>query len=160
MTLRAMTESDAGNLLKIFEDAEAMKYYSSTKSAQDTRCWIQWMKQHYQTYGISMWIAEDKKKGEFLGQCGMVLQKVDGKVDPELGYLFLRSRWGKGYASEAAKACLDYGLHTLKFQKITSLIDPDNYPSIKVAERIGMKKEKQVNKWDKSLFFYSIYNEK
>ncbi|MEH6855381.1 GNAT family N-acetyltransferase, partial [Priestia megaterium] len=81
-------------------------------------------------------------------------------VDPELGYLFLRSRWGKGYASEAAKACLDYGLHTLKFQKITSLIDPDNYPSIKVAERIGMKKEKQVNKWDKSLFFYSIYNEK
>jgi len=160
MTLRAMAESDAGNLLKIFEDAEAMKYYSSTKSEQDTRRWIQWMKQHYQTYGISMWIAEDKQKGEFLGQCGMVLQKVDGKVDPELGYLFLRSRWGKGYASEAAKACLEYGLHTLKFQKIISLIDPDNFPSIKLAERIGMKKEKQVNKWDKSLFFYSIYNEK
>ena len=140
MTLRAMAESDAGNLMKIFEDAETMKYYSSTKNEQDTYRWIQWMKQHYQTYGISMWIAEDKQNGEFLGQCGMVLQKVNGKVDPELGYLFLRSCWGKGYASEAAKACIDYGLNTLKFQKIISLIYQHNYRYNKLAKRIGMKK--------------------
>ncbi|QDI90827.1 N-acetyltransferase [Salicibibacter halophilus] len=156
LTLREMNKDDVGNLMKIFSDPVAMKYYPSTKDKSQTMEWIEWTLNNYNQYGVGLWIVEDKVTGDFLGQCGIVPQEVDGEIEMEIGYLFVRSAWGNGYATEAALACKNYGFEQMKLRKIISLPDVDNIPSTKVAERIGMNIEKTVQKWGKEVYIYSV----
>ncbi|UJL47352.1 GNAT family N-acetyltransferase [Virgibacillus sp. NKC19-16] len=156
INLRKMNNNDVGNLMEIFSDPVAMEYYPSTKDEQETKKWIDWTISNYANFGSGLWIVEEKETGEFLGQCGIVLQKVDGVVEMEIGYLFARRVWGNGYATEAALACKKYGFEELGLTRMISLIDINNVPSIKVAERIGMKWEKRINKWGKDIDVYSV----
>ncbi|WP_229683268.1 GNAT family N-acetyltransferase [Virgibacillus oceani] len=157
LQLREMNMEDTDNLMKIFSDPEAMTYYPSTKTKEEAEKWIAWTLNNYASFGVGLWIVEDKHTGEFLGQCGIVPQKVEEKVEMEIGYLFARSVWGNGYATEAALACKQYGLEVLAYPKMVSLIDLHNQPSIKVAERIGMKRESILYKWDKDNYVYACY---
>ncbi|MFB5089065.1 GNAT family N-acetyltransferase [Psychrobacillus sp. PGGUH221] len=156
LVLRKMNRDDMESLLKIFADHEAMKYYPSTKNEKQTIDWIEWTINNYAKHGVGLWVVEDRVSGEFLGQCGIVPQEIDGIVEMEIGYLFVRRFWGTGYATEAALACKNYGFEQMGLRKMVSLIDVNNLPSIKVAERIGMKVEKTVHKWDKDVFVYSV----
>lgn len=157
LKLRRMTHDDVGNLSEIFSDPIAMKYYLSTKNEDETLAWIDWTLESYANDGIGLWIVEDKLTGEFLGQCGIVPQDINGTMEMEIGYLFARRAWGNGFATEAAKACKKYGFDQLKRSKLISIIDPRNCPSIKVAERIGMTMEKQTQKFHKVILVYSVY---
>ncbi|MBN8209091.1 GNAT family N-acetyltransferase [Bacillus sp. NTK071] len=157
LIIREMEENDCDCLLEIFSDREAMKYYPSLKNRVETMKWIQWTMNHYKKYGFGLWIVEEKEQEKFLGQCGLVLHKIQKSVEVEIGYLFARQHWGKGYATEAAKACKAYGFEHLELPKLLSLIDPLNQPSIKVAERIGMKRETQLVKRGKALDVYACY---
>lgn len=156
LILRKMIQDDAGHLLEIFSDPEAMRYYPSTKNDNETREWINWTLNNYAKYGVGLWIVEDKATGDFLGQCGIVPQEVDGETKMEIGYLFVRRAWGKGYATEAAMACKKYGFDHLNQSEMISLVDVHNIPSSKVAERIGMSVKKQINKWEKEILVYSV----
>ncbi|XGA32965.1 GNAT family N-acetyltransferase [Virgibacillus sp. CBA3643] len=151
-----MNTHDTQNLLEIFSDPVAMEYYPSIKDEQETKEWIDWTIRNYSNFGAGLWIVEEKETGEFLGQCGIVLQKVDGVVEMEIGYLFARRVWGNGYATEAALTCKKYGFNELGLTRIISLIDTDNVPSIKLAKRIGMKWEKRIYKWGKNLDVYTV----
>lgn len=153
---RHMKLDDMDGLLSLFQDEEVMAYYPSKKSQQDTLEWIEWTLKNYRSYGIGLWILELKEERELIGQCGLVPKKIDKKIEIEIGYLLARKHWNKGLATEAASACLHYGLHDLSFNRIVSLIDPLNTPSIRVAEKIGMTFEKNVSKWGKTLGLYSI----
>ncbi|MDF4187447.1 GNAT family N-acetyltransferase, partial [Ligilactobacillus salivarius] len=110
-----------------------------------------WNKRLNTGYGVSLWIAEDKETGAFLGQCGSVPQTVNGNTLMEIGYMFARRHWGNGYAQEAARACLDYGFNERQFGKMTALIDPGNKASIRVAEKIGMHYSQTIRKWNKPI---------
>lgn len=157
LALRKMNKDDTANLLEIFADPVAMQYYPSTKNEHETNAWINWTLENYAKFGSGLWIVEDKRTREFLGQCGLVLQKVDGSMEMEIGYLFKRSIWGNGYATEAALACKEYGFTEMKLRKLISLIDVHNVPSVNVAERVGMKREKNVMKWEKEIAVYTVY---
>ncbi|MBM7572400.1 GNAT family N-acetyltransferase [Aquibacillus albus] len=156
LRLRDMKENDKDNLLEIFSDPIAMKYYPSTKNEEETVRWITWTRNNYRKFGVGLWVVEDKDTGKFLGQCGIVPQKIDGEVQMEIGYSFLREVWGRGFATEAARACKEYGIGTLELTRIISLIDPENTASIKVANRIGMVFEKNIMKWGKTLALYAV----
>ncbi|UFT99995.1 GNAT family N-acetyltransferase [Radiobacillus kanasensis] len=156
LQLRKMVQDDVDYLQEIFADPIAMHYYPATKNIEETKRWIDWTKENYSKYNIGLWMVEDKETSSFLGQCGLVPQKVDGEVRIEVGYLFKRSVWGNGFATEAAQACLNYGKSHLDISEFISLIDVENTPSIKVAERIGMTYEKKIEKWDKDIAVYSI----
>ncbi|GAB3061840.1 GNAT family N-acetyltransferase [Virgibacillus ainsalahensis] len=156
LNLRKMRQDDTANLLEIFSDPIAMRYYPSTKNEKETKAWINWNIKNYTSYGTGLWIVEHRETGEFLGQCGIVLQKVDGVIEMEIGYLFKRSVWGNGYATEAALTCKKFGLEKSGLKKMISLIDVNNQPSIRVAERIGMKLEKKIIKWDKEIAVYAV----
>ncbi|TYR80760.1 GNAT family N-acetyltransferase [Priestia megaterium] len=157
LRFRKMNEQDTANLLKIFSDSESMKFYPSTKGEEETKQWINWMTNHYHAYGIGLWIVEHRETSEFLGQCGFVLQKLNQRIEAELGYLFVRDAWGKGYGTEASLACKNYGFETLKLSKIVSLIDPENIASSKIAKKLGMSIESRIRKWDKEMDVYSVY---
>jgi len=58
--------------------------------------------------------------------------------DVELGYTLRRDRWGRGYATEAAQACLEAGLARLDVARIVAVVDEENLRSSRVAERLGM----------------------
>jgi RimJ/RimL family protein N-acetyltransferase len=156
LILRRVTKDDTGNLMEIFSDPVAMRYYPSTKNESETMEWINWTLKNYDEYGVGLWIVEDKVTGEFLGQCGIVPQEVDGVMEMEIGYLFVRRFWGKGYATEAALACKNYGFERLKLNRMVSLPDVNNIPSTKVAKRIGMQEMKIINKWGKEVYVYSV----
>ncbi|MGN9865287.1 GNAT family N-acetyltransferase [Bacillus swezeyi] len=157
LILRKMTRGDAENLLEIFLDPKAMKYYPSTKDKKQTFAWIDWTLENYEKHEVGLWVAEDKQTGEFLGQCGIIPQEVEGSSEMEIGYLFKRRVWGSGYATEAAAACKRYGFEELRHAKLISLIDVNNTPSRKVAERIGMTLEKNIHKWGKEIDVYAVH---
>jgi RimJ/RimL family protein N-acetyltransferase len=158
MTLRRMDLNDVDNLLGIFSDPEAMRYYPSTKDEAETRGWIEWNLRSYENNGFGLWIATLKHTNQFAGQCGLVVQEVEGKREVEIGYLFLRKLWGQGLASEAARACRDYGFNQLGFTRLISLIDVRNMASRRVAEKAGMTLEKEIVKWNKLICVYAVSN--
>ncbi|MDM5297619.1 GNAT family N-acetyltransferase [Bacillus pumilus] len=160
LRLRTMNELDAPFLHKIFQDQEVMKYYPSLKDEKQTIEWIAWNKKNERMYHTSMWIIEDLETKEPLGQSGIVLQNIEGQTELEIGYMLKRAAWGHGYATEAAKGCLTYGFDEMKVRRMVSLIRPENEASVKVALKMGMKKEKTISKWDQTIDVYSVTRER
>ncbi len=159
LKFRELTHSDVDNLQKIFSDPVAMRFYPSTKSESETLEWINWNMRSYQNNGFGLWALFDKVTGEFVGQCGLVLQRdVEGVDEIEIGYLLAHKFWGRGLATEAAIACRDFAFYKLDCSRVVSLIAPENISSIRVAERIGMSLEKSVERWGKTVSLYSHTN--
>jgi RimJ/RimL family protein N-acetyltransferase len=156
MILRRLEMSDVDALLGIFSDPEAMRYYPGTKSRREAEEWVRRFQESYRKRGFGMWAAILNDSGEFAGQCGLVRQVVDGEEEVEIGYLFLRKFWGQGLATEAARACRDYGFGTLGYDRLVSLIDPSNLASRRVAEKVGMRLEKHAHMWDKEICVYVV----
>jgi RimJ/RimL family protein N-acetyltransferase len=96
MALRRMKMADVDNLMGIFSDPEAMRYYPATKSREEAEAWVRWTLGSYRDHGFGQWVAILKDSGEFAGQCGLTVQEVEGKQEVEIGYLFLRRFWGRG----------------------------------------------------------------
>lgn len=154
--LGEMSPNDADSLLGIFSDPVAMRYYPGAKDRAQTEDWIEWNIASYRKSGFGLWVARLKASGEFAGQCGLILQEVEGEREVEIGYLFLRRLWGRGLATEAARACRDYATEALGYKRLISLIDPENMASRRVAEKVGMRLEKEIIKWNKPICVYSI----
>ena len=157
LLLRRLTLDDVDNLLGIFSDPEAMKYYPATKSRQATIEWINWNLKSYSEYGFGLWAVILKNTRTFAGQCGLIMQRnVDGRDEVEIGYSFLRRHWKSGFATEAAMACRDFGFANLDLTHLVSLIDPANRASQRVAEKVGMSCEKEIDRWGKRILVYGI----
>src|SRR5207245_10932429 len=99
-----------------------------------------WRLGHQRTHGYSRWAVEDRVSSVLLGQCGI----VQARGPLELAYSFGREHWGKGYATEAARACLAYGLGELGLAPVVAMMDPANVGSKRVAEKCGMRFDGEV----------------
>ena len=156
MVLRELVPEDVDDLMLIFSDPEAMRYYPSTKSREEAARWIRWVTGSYEQNGFGLWACVLKETGEFCGQCGLMPQEVEGRREVEVGYLFVREFWGRGLATEAARASRDWGFEQLGRRRFVSLINPQNTPSRRVAERIGMGLEKEIEWGGRSTCVYSV----
>jgi len=156
---RALNLEDIGHLQVIFSDPLAMRHYPATKSIAETREWIERSMTSYERHGHGLWAVCLRETGEFLGQCGLIHQELRANPDKEIGYSFQRRFWGRGYATEAARAVKEAALTIFGFPYVVSFIAPDNEPSIKVARRIGMELEEilppEANKWNRTVHVYS-----
>lgn len=144
--LRELTIDDKAELVKILCDSESMKYYPDVFSLEKVENWITWNIDLYKKYNHGLWAVILKEDNIFLGDCGITIQDIDGENLPELGYHINKKYWNKGYATEAAKACMDYSFKSLGLKKIYTYTKSDNLPSIKVAEKNGMVFVKYFNK--------------
>jgi len=88
----------------------------------ETEAWIRWATDSYTSNGFGLWAVDRADDGAFLGDCGPMLQPVDGELVPEIGYHIVRREWGRGYATEAALACRDVVLERLGFGRVVSIV--------------------------------------
>jgi ribosomal-protein-alanine N-acetyltransferase len=106
---------------------------------------------------LGLWATVQKDSGNFIGRCGLLPWTIDGQQEVEVAYAIARNYWGQGLATEAAGAILQYGFWHLNLPRLVSLIEPENTASQKVAEKIGMRFEKRVDKGEYAPFYvYSI----
>jgi [ribosomal protein S5]-alanine N-acetyltransferase len=136
LTLRELTDVDADALHEILGDPVAMEHYPAPKTRDETLGWIRWARTSYAENGFGLWAVERTSDGAFLGDCGPMLQPVEGASVPEIGYHIVRRDWGHGYATEAAAAVRDLVLGPLGFDRVVSIVDPANVASRRVAGNV------------------------
>ena len=144
--LRKLTPADRAALCETLQDKEAMYAYEHAFSDEEVREWLDKQLSRYEKYGFGLWAVELRENGEFVGQCGLTVQETPEGERLEVGYLFRRDRWRRGYATEAAAACTEYAFSTLGAEEVCSIIRDNNLPSRAVAERNGFTPESGFTK--------------
>lgn len=136
--LRRMEQDDFFSLCKILQDEETMYAYEGAFTRSEVQEWLDRQLFRYEKYGFGLWSAVLKETHEMIGQCGLTMQPWRDKEVLEIGYLFERSFWHNGYATEAAKACKGYAFEVLNAPEVCSIIRDTNIASQNVAIRNGM----------------------
>lgn len=139
LCLRELTEADRPALCAILQDPEVMYAYAHAFSDQEMTDWLENQLTRYRRDGFGLWAAVRKSDGAVIGQCGLTWQQWGTRRVLEVGYLFCRSVWHQGYATEAARACRDHAFSVLGAEEVFSIIRDNNLPSRRVAERNGME---------------------
>jgi RimJ/RimL family protein N-acetyltransferase len=138
LRLRGWRDEDFEPLCRMMADGEVMRFIGGVHSRMDTWRVMAFFVGHWVLRGHGFWVVERKADGAFLGRVG--LWRPEGWPGLEVGWALDRPYWGEGYATEAAKASLDYGFRNHAVPQLISPIDPDNRPSQRVAERLGETK--------------------
>ncbi len=146
MYLRELELSDAEKLGEILKDPESMKYYPRPFTEEEVLKWINWNIENYRKYKHGLWAVILKEGNIFIGDCGITMQNIEGLLLPEIGYRINKNFCKKGYATEAAKACMKYAFNKFKYDKIVSYTDKENIPSMKVMKKNGLKFVKYFEK--------------
>jgi RimJ/RimL family protein N-acetyltransferase len=137
---RPMTSDDLDLIAGLLGDPVVMAFYPAPKTRDHARAWIDWSQHNYAEYGYGLWIIQTHH-GEFLGDCGLTWQEVNGRHELEVGYHVRADQQGRGLATEAATACRDYARSTVKVDHLVAVIHPDNAASLRVAEKLGLRLE-------------------
>jgi RimJ/RimL family protein N-acetyltransferase len=143
LELREMTPLDAPAMLAVVGDAETMRWYPRPLTAEDVDEAIARQIERYPS-GTGLLAMVLKETGEVIGDCGPVWQEPDGPPELEIGYHVRRDCWNRGYATEAARAVLDYAFTAKGCDHVISLIRPENLPSRRVAEKNGLSVDRMV----------------
>lgn len=137
--LRELTGDDLDALALILQDEETMYAYEGAFSEAETLEWLEKQLSRYEKYGFGLWAAVLNETDEMIGQCGLTMQQWKDSEFLEVGYLFRREYWHNGYATEAARACMEYAFRELSVDEVCSIIRDTNIASQKVALRNGMR---------------------
>lgn len=137
LRLRAFREEDTEPLLALFSDREVVQYLGdrSIPGRQDVWRSIAGWLGHWVMRGYGVWAVEERETGDLVGRIGL-MNPADWP-GPEVGYVLGKRWWGRGYATEGARAAMDWGFENVGFEELISLIDPANAASIAVATRLG-----------------------
>lgn len=145
--LRLWTAADIPPFVDMNRDANVMRYFPALLSEQETHAMVQRIQTGFANNGFGLYAVELKNTNEFIGFTGFSIPRFESFFTPcvEIGWRLKHAAWGKGYATEAAKACLHYGFNTLGFDKVYSFTAAVNTPSENVMKKAGMIKAGEFN---------------
>jgi [ribosomal protein S5]-alanine N-acetyltransferase len=155
--LRALQPADAAPLQRFYGDPEAMRYIGSNGRAIDqraTQAAIARHIAHQRENGFSLWAIVDRADGSVIGCAGLYLVEGTGP-EVEIVYQLVRDRWGQGIATETARACLEHGLGPLGLPRVIGLAYPENRPSVRVMQKIGMRSDGEVLAYGRTMLRFS-----
>ena len=159
---RFLTIDDVEAWKVFFSDKDAIEFFPSfgiTNAEEQPKGWIQRQLDRYASKRYGLQALIDKKTGAFIGQCGLLMQEVDGEKELEVGYHVFRQYWGSGYAPEAARMFIDYGFRNNQAESIVSIIHVNNIRSQRVADKNGLKRGKKTTWSDIDVYIYRVHKE-
>ena len=140
---RNWLSEDLNDFAKINSDLEVMEHFPKPLTENETREFIQRLQKNYLTNGYNYFAAEILATGELIGFIGLSYQDYEAEFNPstDIGWRLKKSAWGKGYATEGAKRCLEYAFNDLKLSKVVSVCTVNNTNSENIMKKIGMTKQ-------------------
>ena len=144
LRLEKITEEHKKDLFRLLSNPEVHKYFPKPLNEKEAEEFFEKVQSRYKSEGFCFWAVIRENDEIFLGICGLFSQTIDGQKEVEVGYRFSDEFWGEGYGPEAAWGCIEYAKEKLNLASIISLIRAVNHQSIRVAEKNGLKFEKEV----------------
>lgn len=143
LTLRQWQESDKAPFAKLNACPDTMKYFPRTFTEEESNAFVDKTMKIIEDKGYGLFAVEDFESEEFLGFVGLNEPNFEAPFTPclEIGWRLHKDHWGKGYATEAAKAVLALAFERLNIPEIVSFTSSLNVPSLKVMEKIGMQRD-------------------
>ena len=138
LRLRPLTEADVPALRAMLQDAVTMIAYNGPFSDDEVVAWLARQRENYRQCGHGLWAVVLRASGDVIGQCGLTYQIIDETTVLEVGYMFNRAHWHRGYATEAARACRDKAFDDHLADTVHAQIRDSNIASMNVAIRLGM----------------------
>ena len=141
LILRTWVDEDLESMFAINQDTKVMEYFPGLQDLQMTKNFIDKVNAHFENHGYSLYAAIRKDTNEFIGFIGLLIADFESHFTPatEIGWRLSSSHWGKGFATEGAKAVLDYAFRVLKIPEIVSFTAAGNAKSIRVMQKIGLQ---------------------
>jgi len=141
LTLRNWKKEDTIPFIEMCADPDVMKYISTLHTPEETRITIRRIRDHFRKYGFGLYALEKKDSKTFIGFTGFMIPNFEHYFTPciEIGWRIKTTEWNKGYATEAALACLNYGFKKFSFKKVHSFTSVHNKASERVMQKIGLK---------------------
>lgn len=159
LILREFQQDDCSQLAPILANPQAMQFSTTgVLSMVDTQAKIKSFITSYQEHGFGKWAMLLKKQNRLVGYCGIAIERINRKAEPELGYRLDPQVWGQGLATEAASACIRYGTQHLELPYLLGIVEPANIASIRVLEKVGMEYSHQTRLYGGQVNVYRIGN--
>lgn len=157
LLIRLPREDDAPAYFDMHSDPDVTRWLGGPmpRSVEEEAERIARRRAMHEELGFSMWAVEERDTSEVVGVSGLFrVENIGPEV--EVAYHFRKDRWGRGYATEAARACLAYGFETIGLQRIVGLVAPENVASARVLEKCGLTREGRAHHYDMDLIKYAI----
>lgn len=156
LKLRPFRPDDLDEFAAMCADPEVMRYLGRGTPMSRELSWgnIAYFTGHWFLVGCGMWAVEEKETGRFAGRIGFA--EPYGWPGFELAWALARHRWGRGYATEGARAALTWAFEVLGRDRVISLIQPANQASIRVAERLGERPQGRAEVEGREYLVYAI----
>lgn len=144
LLLRELNPNDASSFYELNSNQNVIRY-TGDKPFDNTEVALLFLKNYkdYEINGYGRWAVIEKSSNVFLGWCGLKFNSETKETD--IGFRFFEHYWNKGYATESAKACLDYGFEKLHLKTIIGRAMAENVASIRVLEKLGLEFEKEFD---------------
>ena len=147
LVLRPLVPEDAAGLFRIISDPDNVRYLGTiSSSVEQVRGYIDSHIAANAPHGLGFCAAVLRSTGDVIGRAGLFLSNIDGKDEVELAYLFDKAHWGRGYATESARAFVDYG-DRIGAGRMIAIVHPQNTASIRVAEKSGFVYERELSNY-------------
>jgi [ribosomal protein S5]-alanine N-acetyltransferase len=146
LILRYFKEDDLDQIASILADPDVMRFsLSGPKTREQTQEFLEAVFYSYEYRKRGLYAVIHKADTNLIGFCGLLDWEIDGQPEIEIGYRLDPAYWRQGLGTEAAIAVRDYGLNQLKLKRLIAVIQPENKASIRVAEKLGMRAEKEMD---------------
>ena len=141
LRLRGWRESDRVPFAAQNADAETMRFIGGPLTRAASDAYFDRAIQNWAEDGCGKWVLEETETGGFVGALGLQRPRFEADFTPavEIAWRLTRAHWGRGFATEAARAAVDWGFETMNLPEIIAMTVPDNWPSRRVMERLGMR---------------------
>lgn len=138
---RNWIDSDIDKMTAVSADPEVMEFFPSTKTKEMTVDFINHMKEAFAKNAYCYFAVEVLNSKEFIGFIGLYYQSYESPFTPnvDVGYRLGKAYWGKGYATEGAKRCIEYGFYDIGLNKIIAIASENNVKSTNVMQKVGME---------------------
>lgn len=143
LIIRPITTDDITALHELYSDPSVARFVSFlllNTHIDESRAYVESIIESYMAQKVAEWAVVEKESNTLVGCCGFVHYWPE-HARAELAYWYHKDFRGKGYAAEAARAVVEYGFTVLNLHRIEATVDPENIPSQKLLEKIGMRKE-------------------